>query len=461
MTNIKKTADISIRLQKRVSLPKPQELIEMSHEARRAKKRIELPWQPEGRPEPALITVRFDEATSKSTWSIYPSNKSEAEVAWTEIDPDPTKIILALRDWYGQARDTEGWYKGANTGNNIFAEPSQGAGPGSSGQHSGQHPQQPHGQPPAGYPTQQPYPQEPGGVPVWVNTTQQPAFQYPYAPNAAPPAPPHWTQGAGSPTSDQPLPPELWALHTPKPTGSSISPMLGDLLVAAGVIPTRTLQAALTLQNTGRMERRKIGEILVSSGALPTKVLDAAIKLQDMARTGTITSHRVTELLRQVYSSGSSITDLLQSLPPMQMAANSQTIQPRGDRLLEEEGLVSEEDREKLKQVMALLKDFSSAEKAQDVLELLRKAAIVNEETIAAESKATKDNPIDTVKALVVKEYVDPTTFEAALSCQKLIKMERLKVEQAIIALGYCSRMRTTLRDAICDLNWLIPMDGI
>jgi hypothetical protein len=472
MTNFKKTVEISIRLPKQATLPKPDELISMAHEARRSKKRIELPWQPEGRPHPALISVFFDEKVNKSTWMIHHSHHSEAKVEWTDVDPDPTKVVLALRDWYQKARATEGWTtKSAAEPAGYVEPPPQPAEiqpppvpmvpPGM---------QQNYPPPNPAYPNMpQPYPQTPGGVPVWTGYPQQPGYApYPPYPYAVPPAPPHWAQsappapGPGQPVpqQQQPLAPELWALHTSSAPSAPTSPKLGDLLVAAGVLPTRTLQAALTLQNTGNVEKRRIGEILVSTGAVPANVLEAAVKLQDMAREGSITNQRVTELLRQLSTTGAKLDDLFRDKPTV-------TIKPRADQLLEdEEAKITHEERAKVSQVLKLLKEADlgnaeAADKCDAILELLSKATILSEDTLQAELASNKNNPVDTVKALLVKEVVDPTTFEAALACQKLIQLERFKVEQAVIALGYCSRSRVSLKDAISDLNWLIPMDGI
>ncbi len=447
MSNIKKTAEISIRLPKQGSLPKPQELIEMAHESRRSKKRIELPWHPEGRPEPAVITVEHEDNSGKATWCIFSSNKSDATIDWTEIDPDPTKIVLALRDWYARIRETESWAK---------TSPDQMPGQANVPQQYQQYP--------PGYPMPAPYPQQPGGVPVWNPAyQQQPLGGYQYPNQAVPPAPPHWAQCApGNSTGQQPLPPELWAINSPQPTSTN-PPMIGDLLVAAGVIPTRSLQAALTLQNSGSLDRKRIGEILVNSGALPTKVMEAAVKLQEMARSRAITHQRVTELLRQVYATSGSLDDLLVHVSQAPLV-DKPIAKNRADQLIEDEGQVTKEEREKLKHVLTLVKDFTdadAAERASQLLDLFVKASILTDDAVMAELRLTKNNSIDTVKSLLIKELVDPTTFEAAVACQKLIQLERLKVEQAVIALGYCSRSRVTLRDAICDLNWLIPIDGI
>ncbi len=442
MSNIKKIADISIRLPKQGSLPKPQELIEMAHESRRSKKRIELPWHPEGRPEPAVLTVEHADNSGEATWSILSNNKSDATIDWTEVDPDPTKIVLALRDWYARIRETETWAKTSAGSMSIKPSP-----PGPQQQQS----------PPAYLP----YPQHPGGVPVW-NPQFYGSYQYPN--QAVPPAPPHWAQSApGNSTGQQPLPPELWAVNMPQQPASN-PPLIGDLLVAAGVIPTRSVQAALTLQNMGTVDRKRIGEILVNSGALPTNVMAAAVKLQEMARSRVITHQRVTELLRQIYATSGSLEDLLVHISHTQIVDTPPTAKHRADQLNEDEGQVTKEEQEKLTHVLSLVKELSDdndGKRATQLLDLLVKASILSDDAVITELLLTKNSSVDTVKSLLAKERLDPATFEAAVACQKLIKLERFKVEQAVIALGYCSRSRVTLRDAICDLNWLIPIDGI
>lgn len=452
--NNNKPADVSIRLPKQASLPTPQELIEMAKQSRRAKKRIELPWQPEGRPDPCLVCIFFDGDNNRWTWSIYTTHKSDGELAWKEENADPTKVVIALRDWYTHARNTEGW-----------GQPPAAPAPN----------QAPQVQIPPGFsPYQQysdvypanPYATPSAPMPVW---NQYPP-QYPYPNYAVPPAPPHWAQGPqmtlGQPGVQPPLPPELWALHAPQRADSNATPMLGDLLVAAGVIPTKTLQAALTLQNASAQQRRRIGEILVNTGALSNQVLDAAVKLQDLARQGAITNQRVTELLRQVHNSGCTVEQRLQTPSPTPAAApnSAPTLEkpkPSADqKLTDDDSPADPAERGKLRRVLDALKKVDSDETAIAVINLLSTAGIVGAAKVE-EHLRTNRNAVDGLQALVVKEQVDVTTLEAAVSCNRLMSLDRMRYEQAVIALGYCFRSRVTLRDAICDLNWLIPLEGI
>lgn len=474
----KSTSEIGppIRLSKQTTFPTAREIIEMAHEGKRSNKRIELPWQPEGRPDPVILAFKFDEYTEQSNWLLYSNHKSDAPVVWSGVDPDPTKVILALRDWLTTAKETEGWAKPESAGPsngplgpNGVPVPSPNPAYNVPGAPTPAHayPAMPFQQPTftlPPLPLQQPYPQQtqPSGAPAYP-------YSYPQ------PAPQHWAVGPPGPSG--PLPPELWTVQ-PAPVPSSLGsagggvPLLGDLLVAAGVIPTPSLQAALTLQNASQMERKKIGEILMTTGAMPTSVLKAAVDLQDLARRGIIPSSRVTDVLRQVHATGSSIEQVLGfdktpvKQPEPVRATTAGTVHKRpSDELIERESKVSDEERGKFKHVLQLLKQANltgdeGTEKAKKLLDLFKKASILKEDDIVEASKSAS-NSADTVKALLVKEAIDPLTFEAGLACQRLVSDTRLKPEQAIIALGYCQRMRVSLKDAICDMNWLIPTDDL
>jgi hypothetical protein len=48
-------------------------------------------------------------------------------------------------------------------------------------------------------------------------------------------------------------------------------------------------------------------------------------------------------------------------------------------------------------------------------------------------------------------------TYEAAVICIQLIHIGKMKVEQCIIALNYCSRSRVGFDEAMEELNWPNP----
>jgi hypothetical protein len=479
----------SIRLARLSGLPLPKDVADISAESRRCKKRVELPWHPEGRPEPVVLSASYDESNGKTHWMLFDGIKETASVIWSAVGAEPAKVVQALRDWFTVARLAESW--DAETREDVSRPAPTPPPPGF-----------PHTQPMG---ADSPAPREAAsGLPNPVGTEQlntyPPGFltppmpfpaltyeqvvqPYPGGPGYVPPAAPQqWPPGYSQYPSDPEAAAKQWARageSAPAPTPTHTVPdiqvpqpgavstlMLGDVLVDSGIIPTKTLQAALTLQNASPINRKPIGEILVSSGALPNNVLKAAVELQAKARQGSITRNRMTEILQKVASSGASLESLLNPKPTAPQAtlesAVSKRIRPSDERI-EKEAEVSEEERKKLKDVMSLLKqvDFKGddgAANAQKLIDFLKQAQLVSEEAVQSAAKSVS-NPADVIKAMLVKELIQPITFEAAMDCQKLIAKERLAVGQAIIAVGYCERSRINLKDAIAEMGWDIQLD--
>ena len=563
-----------IRLPKQATVPSAKEILDMALESRRLRKRVELPWQPLGRAEPVILTVKQDDASGKPLWTIYNASRAEAELIWENLDPASLDIVIALRDWYMSAGEREGFpmdgpdpfamvleellaaatkakqaqtFAGPSNPNQQPGNPFNGsanpttapqapfAGPASPGNPNGaqqSYPQQPN----QAYPYQAaPYPQGyPAGQPGQYGYQPGPyGYPYPYPTPASAPA--HWAHGYPAPNQQnagrgaEPLSPEAWGSQSQPVMPAPLPvPMLGDLLIAAGVIPIGTVQAALSLQNASPVGAARIGEILVNSGALPRHILQAAVTLQELARSGTIHGSKVTELLIQAHQTGLTIEQLLgihakptphtqatqplqtlhpqqpqhfsqtaspqQSLPPQQgmppqqpvvtpqnsappshVTAPQETavpvksehkgmkLSPRADELIERESKVTDAERNKIKQVVNLLKQLTNedgVEKADLLINLFKQAAVVSAESITEANKTSKTST-DTIKALLVKEAIDSHTLQAGLDCLKLLSTQRIAPERAVIALGYAQRSRVSVKDAICDLNWLIPTDDL
>src|SRR6185437_6893805 len=157
--------------------------------------------------------------------------------------------------------------------------------------------------------------------------------------------------------------------------------------------------------------------------------------------------------------SGESLEQALGEKPREQApnAASKQAPKPKqkplpGDERIEREAQVSEAEKKKLKDVMGLVKtlDFSGdagSDKAERLLALFKTAALVDNATIDDVGKATKTAG-DIVKSLLIREAIDPMTFEAGVGCDKLMEANKMRPEQAIIALGYCQRSRVGLKEA-------------
>jgi hypothetical protein len=450
---------VAIRLQKQCDLPQQKDILSMAAETKSSQRRVELPLQPEGRQEAAILAAHYDQLTGKTSWTLYDGASEDACVVWGASEPDSSKVVQAMRDWSVAARMAEGWGASVNkTPSHTFPT----LPPSTPGQQNAA----PHTTHQKLIPVSQvaPSPDEQYQQPNYQQghpAQQSRPGQRPYSPDSEMTAPQHWAQ---SYQQLQPLPPELWGAKAPP----DLPIKLGDVLVAAGLIPSRTLQAALTLQNTSQMERRRIGEMLVNSGALPPAMLNAAVRLQEMARQGTIGYWHVTAVLIRMHSTGETLEKALrlpeQQIPTATVEKKETKVRP-SDELLEREGQVSDEDQKKLKHVMNLLKqiDFTGDEgtaRAQSLLNLFKQAALLDDKTIESANKLTP-TITDAVKSLLIKEVIDPITFAAGVDCQKLLDRKVMRPEQAVIALGYCQRSRISIKEAISEMNWDIATDGI
>jgi len=62
------------------------------------------------------------------------------------------------------------------------------------------------------------------------------------------------------------------------------------------------------------------------------------------------------------------------------------------------------------------------------------------------------------VQILASAGKLDLTTYKAASKAVPLIRDNKMKVEQCIIALNYCSRSRVDFETALDELNWPNPL---
>jgi hypothetical protein len=489
----------AIRLAKTVELPAQKDILDMSGEARRSKRRVELPIHPDGRPEPAVLAVQWDENSGKTSWMLYDGAGESASVVWGAADPDPARIVRAMRDWTMTARLAEEWGKKPAPEQTKAAPVEKAKETTTAPTRTGEgFPAAPGEAVPAGAqtaPTLATAGASAGYPDFFPDANAFPVMPYPPAPYPAPGydpnqqpgtwidpgmPPPHWAHSYGPP--QHPLPPEFWTAlppqpppavepvvgngnENPMPTPIPIKPvlppatgplMLGDVLVAAGIIPTRTLQAALTLQTSSYMEKRKLGEILVSSGALPNEMLASAVKLQQMARAGKIPGGRMTEILTRIHSKGETLETILAD-KSLRTTTTSKKPRP-SDELLERESRVTEEEQKKLKDVVAVLKLLelegeNGNARAEKLLALFEQSGVVAHESIERATTGTK-TIAEAVKSLLIKEVVDALTFQAAFECVRLLEAERMQQHQAIIAIGFCQRSRVTCKEAIEEMAW-------
>lgn len=88
-----------------------------------------------------------------------------------------------------------------------------------------------------------------------------------------------------------------------------------------------------------------------------------------------------------------------------------------------------------------------------NVVKLLKNSGIITDSDISDASEMSKKG-VEIGKCLVNLGRIDNNTLIAAFECQSAIEMERLKPEQAIIALHYCQRTRSKFLEALDELGW-------
>jgi hypothetical protein len=321
--------------------------------------------------------------------------------------------------------------------------------PGASGQYPqlqqpnfpGQYPppypgQYPPGYPPYGYPPQGAMPGQ-GGDPL------MPAGTLPVGagmPGAMPVMP-----GTALPGQD----PYAGPMMAPSMANKKPAVMLGSLLVEAGLVPKSTIDSALQVQvlvsqgtlspvkaaeavrrahlRGGAVEpeitppkanevvvkiKPQIGQVLVMAGIITAVQLKAALYLQDVMRGGTMTMEEAVELLRR----------------------EATTAQ------------VKSQSAEQIKAPVA--EDLTAA------IALTKQAGLVTDSDLEAANKVKAKHGGEISKILMVAGKLDDLTLDAAKNCQRFVDAGKLRVDQAIMALHYCQRMRVPFEEAADELGF-------
>lgn len=228
-----------------------------------------------------------------------------------------------------------------------------------------------------------------------------------------------------------------------------------------------------------------LGHFLVEAGLIPDSTLEAALQLQDMVKNGALSTKQAAEAVRRAHNRGGKVdANIFTATAPKVDSAEAAPIAPPLGEILIEAGLLGVSvlkaalNLQEVVRTGALSKgealeafihehygvDAKSARKqiarsAQDVkvINLLVKAGLLSEQDVQTANNVKKKHGGEIVKILSAAGKVDKVTLGAGARCQELIEENRLKVEQAIIALHYCQRMRVSFDEAVEELGWEKP----
>jgi hypothetical protein len=222
-----------------------------------------------------------------------------------------------------------------------------------------------------------------------------------------------------------------------------------------------------------------LGDFLVETGLIPLSTLEAALQLQGMVRNGTLSTAQAAEAVRRAHNRGGQMEQFTPTEPSPDGSTAKVNAPPLGEILVEAglirvsilkaalnlQDVVRTGALTKEQAVSAFIEehfgkaDQSSINAAHDekVLRLFIKAKLISQSDIDAAEAVRKKHGGDVAKILEAAGKFDRKTFESAAVCQNLVDENRLKIEQAIIALHYCQRSRVSFDDAIEELGWEKP----
>jgi hypothetical protein len=225
--------------------------------------------------------------------------------------------------------------------------------------------------------------------------------------------------------------------------------------------------------------------ILVDSEELPKATLEAAVKVQKMIRDGTLTLTQAADALHKAHLNHGKID--IQTRPPSD-APSGPVVDTPLEAVLVEAGLISNAVWRTLLSLQtqmrsgAMTKEEAAVEfrkrhpkvpklgngtssdwrKPAAVVEvnptnpvdLLKHAGIITEQDIEAAKKLDAEKGTKLEKHLVTMGKIDTKTVLASYQCMTLLSNQKLRIEQAVIALNFCQRSRVSFSEAVKELGW-------
>lgn len=190
-----------------------------------------------------------------------------------------------------------------------------------------------------------------------------------------------------------------------------------------------------------------LGTMLKEAGLISDPTLEAALKLQELVRDEKMSVEKAPEVLKRLHAMGSSIDQYLTkgdfdksagaaayaAAPKPAAPANKPAPQP-GQAQAPGQG-----------------RDLKGA------FDILQKAQLLTESDLTTAMNVRKKHGGDIVQILEAAGKVNSKTVDAAVTSLPLIREGLMKIEQVIMALNYCERMRVSFDDALEEMGWQNP----
>lgn len=224
--------------------------------------------------------------------------------------------------------------------------------------------------------------------------------------------------------------------------------------------------------------------ILVETDTLPRSTLEAAVQIQKMLREGTITLAEAASAINRAHVTGGKID--IEKLASPREHTSSLVVDTPLEAVLVEAGLISNAVWRTLLQLQAAIRsgEMSKDEAVQEFrkrhpkappketkpperekapivvptnpVDMLKQAGIITQADLDAAKKQAAEKGTKLEKVLVSMGKIDTKTVLASYQCMTLLSTKKLKLEQAVIALNFCERMRVDFSEAVQELGWSI-----
>lgn len=191
-----------------------------------------------------------------------------------------------------------------------------------------------------------------------------------------------------------------------------------------------------------------LGTLLKEAGLISEPTLEAALKLQEMVRDEKMTVEKAPEVLKRLHAMGSSIDQYLTKgdleKNPLQYKPSQEAPKPPA----------SSQSQQAAGAAGAI---SSGGKDLRGAFDLLQKAQLLTESDITTATNVRKKHGGDLIQILEAAGKVHSKTVDAALLSLPLIREGLMKIEQVIMALNYCERMRVSFDDALDEMGWQNP----
>ncbi|MBI5173637.1 MAG: serine/threonine-protein kinase [Candidatus Obscuribacter sp.] len=224
--------------------------------------------------------------------------------------------------------------------------------------------------------------------------------------------------------------------------------------------------------------------ILVETDTLPRSTLEAAVQIQKMLREGTITLAEAASAINRAHVTGGEID--IEKLASPREHTSSLVVDTPLEAVLVEAGLISNAVWRTLLQLQAAIRsgEMTKDEAVQEFrkrhpkappkeakppekekapivvptnpVDMLKQAGIITQADLDAAKKQAAEKGTKLEKVLVSMGKIDTKTVLASYQCMTLLSTKKLKLEQAVIALNFCERMRVDFSEAVQELGWNI-----